>query len=152
MGVIVSVLSLDQVQEAGSSQMDSEVSGTTSGWHAAKCRTTASPASKTLRTSAPHEPRQGRGSSVCVCVSPELQSKKSLSWHSALVPTDPPFLSLFLFLSFHCFLQGRAWIRVALMEKRLSEYVATALRDTRTTRSDIPHNSIPSSLLTTKLP
>ncbi|XP_042576542.1 RUN domain-containing protein 3A [Cyprinus carpio] len=31
-------------------------------------------------------------------------------------------------------LQGRAWIRVALMEKRLSEYVATALRDTRTTR------------------
>ncbi|KTG39019.1 hypothetical protein cypCar_00019076 [Cyprinus carpio] len=29
---------------------------------------------------------------------------------------------------------GRAWIRVALMEKRLSEYVATALRDTRTTR------------------
>lgn len=89
---------------------------------------------------------------VCVCVSPELQSKKSLSWHSALVPTDPPFLSLFLFLSFHCFLQGRAWIRVALMEKRLSEYVATALRDTRTTRSDIPHNSIPSSLLTTKLP
>uniref|UniRef100_A0A3P9KQ72 RUN domain containing 3Aa n=1 Tax=Oryzias latipes TaxID=8090 RepID=A0A3P9KQ72_ORYLA len=33
-----------------------------------------------------------------------------------------------------CFLQGRAWIRVALMEKRLSEYVSTALRDTRTTR------------------
>lgn len=33
-------------------------------------------------------------------------------------------------------LQGRAWIRVALMEKRLSEYVSTALRDTRTTRSD----------------
>lgn len=32
--------------------------------------------------------------------------------------------------------QGRAWIRVALMEKRLSEYVSTALRDTRTTRSD----------------
>lgn len=31
--------------------------------------------------------------------------------------------------------QGRAWIRVALMEKRLSEYVSTALRDTRTTRS-----------------
>ncbi|XP_059409200.1 RUN domain-containing protein 3A isoform X2 [Carassius carassius] len=31
-------------------------------------------------------------------------------------------------------LQGQAWIRVALMEKRLSEYVATALRDTRTTR------------------
>ncbi|KAI7803137.1 RUN domain-containing protein 3A [Triplophysa rosa] len=30
--------------------------------------------------------------------------------------------------------KGRAWIRVALMEKRLSEYVATALRDTRTTR------------------
>ncbi|KAI5619320.1 RUN domain-containing protein 3A-like [Silurus asotus] len=29
---------------------------------------------------------------------------------------------------------GRAWIRMALMEKRLSEYVATALRDTRTTR------------------
>ncbi|KAG9350055.1 hypothetical protein JZ751_026408 [Albula glossodonta] len=29
---------------------------------------------------------------------------------------------------------GRAWIRVALMEKRLSEYIATALRDTRTTR------------------
>lgn len=32
-------------------------------------------------------------------------------------------------------MQGRAWIRVALMEKRLSEYVSTALRDTRTTRS-----------------
>lgn len=32
-------------------------------------------------------------------------------------------------------LQGRAWIRVALMEKRLSEYISTALRDTRTTRS-----------------
>uniref|UniRef100_A0AAY5KDE8 RUN domain-containing protein 3A n=1 Tax=Esox lucius TaxID=8010 RepID=A0AAY5KDE8_ESOLU len=30
--------------------------------------------------------------------------------------------------------KGRAWIRVALMEKRLSEYVATALKDTRTTR------------------
>uniref|UniRef100_A0A3B5QC86 RUN domain-containing protein 3A n=1 Tax=Xiphophorus maculatus TaxID=8083 RepID=A0A3B5QC86_XIPMA len=29
--------------------------------------------------------------------------------------------------------KGRAWIRVALMEKRLSEYVSTALRDTRTT-------------------
>ncbi|KAI3365283.1 hypothetical protein L3Q82_010371, partial [Scortum barcoo] len=29
---------------------------------------------------------------------------------------------------------GRAWIRVALMEKRLSEYIATALRDSRTTR------------------
>lgn len=32
--------------------------------------------------------------------------------------------------------QGRAWIRVALMEKRMSEYITTALRDTRTTRSD----------------
>uniref|UniRef100_A0A8D0CG75 RUN domain containing 3Ab n=1 Tax=Scleropages formosus TaxID=113540 RepID=A0A8D0CG75_SCLFO len=31
--------------------------------------------------------------------------------------------------------KGRAWVRVALMEKRLSEYIATALRDTRTTRS-----------------
>ncbi|MFT7799061.1 RUN domain-containing protein 3A-like [Arapaima gigas] len=30
--------------------------------------------------------------------------------------------------------RGRAWVRVALMEKRLSEYIATALRDTRTTR------------------
>ncbi|XP_044034442.1 RUN domain-containing protein 3A isoform X2 [Siniperca chuatsi] len=30
--------------------------------------------------------------------------------------------------------KGRAWIRVALMEKRLSEYLATALRDSRTTR------------------
>ncbi|KAF4092934.1 hypothetical protein AMELA_G00026030 [Ameiurus melas] len=30
--------------------------------------------------------------------------------------------------------KGRAWIRMALMEKRLSEYIATALRDTRTTR------------------
>uniref|UniRef100_A0AAV2KD30 RUN domain-containing protein 3A n=1 Tax=Knipowitschia caucasica TaxID=637954 RepID=A0AAV2KD30_KNICA len=30
--------------------------------------------------------------------------------------------------------KGRAWIRVALMEKRLSEYVSTALKDTRTTR------------------
>ncbi|XP_054623048.1 RUN domain-containing protein 3A-like [Dunckerocampus dactyliophorus] len=30
--------------------------------------------------------------------------------------------------------KGRAWMRVALMEKRLSEYVSTALRDTRTTR------------------
>ncbi|KAI6072598.1 RUN domain-containing protein 3A [Aix galericulata] len=29
---------------------------------------------------------------------------------------------------------GRAWIRVALMEKRMSEYISTALRDTRTTR------------------
>ncbi|CAJ0964887.1 unnamed protein product, partial [Ranitomeya imitator] len=29
---------------------------------------------------------------------------------------------------------GRAWIRLALMEKRLSEYIVTALRDTRTTR------------------
>ncbi|XP_014902225.1 RUN domain-containing protein 3A-like [Poecilia latipinna] len=32
--------------------------------------------------------------------------------------------------------KGRAWMRVALMEKRLSEYIATALRDSRTTRSD----------------
>ncbi|NXX85957.1 RUN3A protein, partial [Urocolius indicus] len=31
-------------------------------------------------------------------------------------------------------LQGRAWIRVALMEKRMSEYISTALRDMRTTR------------------
>ncbi|XP_016879525.1 RUN domain-containing protein 3A isoform X2 [Homo sapiens] len=30
--------------------------------------------------------------------------------------------------------KGRAWIRVALMEKRMSEYITTALRDTRTTR------------------
>ncbi|XP_076853113.1 RUN domain-containing protein 3A isoform X2 [Brachyhypopomus gauderio] len=30
--------------------------------------------------------------------------------------------------------KGRAWIRMALMEKRLSEYIGTALRDTRTTR------------------
>ncbi|KAJ4940919.1 hypothetical protein JOQ06_027210, partial [Pogonophryne albipinna] len=32
--------------------------------------------------------------------------------------------------------KGRAWIRVALMEKRLSEYIATALRDSRTTSYD----------------
>uniref|UniRef100_A0A8B9Q8F6 RUN domain containing 3A n=1 Tax=Apteryx owenii TaxID=8824 RepID=A0A8B9Q8F6_APTOW len=31
--------------------------------------------------------------------------------------------------------KGRAWIRVALMEKRMSEYISTALRDTRTTRA-----------------
>ncbi|XP_076008190.1 RUN domain-containing protein 3A isoform X2 [Genypterus blacodes] len=30
--------------------------------------------------------------------------------------------------------KGQAWMRVALMEKRLSEYIATALRDNRTTR------------------
>ncbi|XP_061079096.1 RUN domain-containing protein 3A-like isoform X1 [Conger conger] len=30
--------------------------------------------------------------------------------------------------------KGRAWVRVALMEKRLSEYIAAALRDSRTTR------------------
>ncbi|KAM9215166.1 RUN domain-containing protein 3A isoform 2-T2 [Leptosomus discolor] len=30
--------------------------------------------------------------------------------------------------------KGRAWIRVALMEKRISTYISTALRDTRTTR------------------
>ncbi|KAM9657121.1 RUN domain-containing protein 3A isoform 3-T3 [Morphnus guianensis] len=30
--------------------------------------------------------------------------------------------------------KGRAWIRVALMEKRMSEYISTALQDTRTTR------------------
>lgn len=44
--------------------------------------------------------------------------------------------SLLFLLTFYIVLQGRAWIRVALMEKRLSEYVSTALRDTRTTRSD----------------
>lgn len=38
--------------------------------------------------------------------------------------------------------QGRAWIRVALMEKRLSEYVCTALRDTRTTRSDFKGTNV----------
>lgn len=32
-------------------------------------------------------------------------------------------------------LQGRAWIRVVLMEKRLSEYITFALRDFRTSRS-----------------
>ncbi|MEQ2159305.1 hypothetical protein GOODEAATRI_021524 [Goodea atripinnis] len=32
---------------------------------------------------------------------------------------------------------GRAWMRVALMEKRLSEYIATALRDSRTTRTSL---------------
>lgn len=31
-------------------------------------------------------------------------------------------------------LQGRAWMRVALMEKRLSEYISSALRDFKTTR------------------
>ncbi|XP_041649422.1 RUN domain-containing protein 3B isoform X2 [Cheilinus undulatus] len=31
-------------------------------------------------------------------------------------------------------LQGRAWIRVVLMEKRLSEYISSALRDLKTTR------------------
>lgn len=31
-------------------------------------------------------------------------------------------------------LQGRAWIRVALMEKRMSEYITAALQDSRTTR------------------
>ncbi|XP_023573819.1 RUN domain-containing protein 3A isoform X3 [Octodon degus] len=30
--------------------------------------------------------------------------------------------------------KGRAWIRVALMEKRMSEYITTAVRDARTTR------------------
>uniref|UniRef100_A0AAY4A3V8 RUN domain-containing protein 3B n=1 Tax=Denticeps clupeoides TaxID=299321 RepID=A0AAY4A3V8_9TELE len=30
--------------------------------------------------------------------------------------------------------KGRAWIRVALMEKRLSEYISSALRDFKTTR------------------
>ncbi|CAM9803473.1 unnamed protein product [Bubo scandiacus] len=30
--------------------------------------------------------------------------------------------------------KGRAWIRVALMEKRISEYISTALQDTRTTK------------------
>ncbi|XP_075868552.1 RUN domain-containing protein 3B [Nelusetta ayraudi] len=30
--------------------------------------------------------------------------------------------------------KGRAWIRVALMEKRLSEYISSALRDVKTTR------------------
>ncbi|XP_068179476.1 RUN domain-containing protein 3B [Antennarius striatus] len=30
--------------------------------------------------------------------------------------------------------KGRAWIRVVLMEKRLSEYISSALRDVRTTR------------------
>ncbi|XP_047416233.1 RUN domain-containing protein 3B isoform X5 [Sciurus carolinensis] len=30
--------------------------------------------------------------------------------------------------------EGRAWIRVALMEKHLSEYISTALRDFKTTR------------------
>ncbi|NWS43025.1 RUN3B protein, partial [Probosciger aterrimus] len=40
-------------------------------------------------------------------------------------------------LCFHCWpqmFQGRAWIRVALMEKHLSEYISTALRDFKTTR------------------
>ncbi|XP_034820268.1 RUN domain-containing protein 3B isoform X6 [Pan paniscus] len=32
--------------------------------------------------------------------------------------------------------KGRAWIRVALMEKHLSEYISTALRDFKTTSSD----------------
>lgn len=31
--------------------------------------------------------------------------------------------------------QGRAWIRLVLMEKRLSEYISSALRDFKTTRS-----------------
>lgn len=38
-------------------------------------------------------------------------------------------------ISISCLLlQGRAWIRVALMEKHLSEYISTALRDFKTTR------------------
>ena len=35
----------------------------------------------------------------------------------------------------HLSLQGRAWIRVVLMEKRLSEYISSALRDFKMTRS-----------------
>ncbi|XP_010006417.1 PREDICTED: RUN domain-containing protein 3A, partial [Chaetura pelagica] len=38
--------------------------------------------------------------------------------------------------------KGRAWIRVALMEKRISEYLTTALRDTRTTRRFYEDGSI----------
>ncbi|XP_040924337.1 RUN domain-containing protein 3A isoform X2 [Betta splendens] len=38
--------------------------------------------------------------------------------------------------------KGRAWMRVALMEKRLSEYVATGLRDGRTTRRFYAEGSI----------
>ncbi|MFT7814769.1 RUN domain-containing protein 3A-like [Arapaima gigas] len=37
---------------------------------------------------------------------------------------------------------GRAWVRVALMEKRLSEYIATALRDARTTRKFYDEDAI----------
>nr|XP_021484004.1 RUN domain-containing protein 3B-like [Meriones unguiculatus] len=36
--------------------------------------------------------------------------------------------------------KGRAWIRVALMEKHLSEYISTALRDFKTTRFKSPFN------------
>ncbi|MFT7816279.1 RUN domain-containing protein 3B [Arapaima gigas] len=38
--------------------------------------------------------------------------------------------------------KGRAWIRVALMEKRLSEYISAALRDYKTTRRYYEEGSI----------
>lgn len=61
---------------------------------------------------------------VCVCVVVGETASTNIK-ESPLFPLTP-----------YVVLQGRAWIRVALMEKRLSEYVSTALRDTRTTRSD----------------
>lgn len=51
----------------------------------------------------------------------------------------------------HAF-QGRAWIRVALMEKRMSEYITTALRDNRTTRSDLSDSSSHPHCLSLKSP
>lgn len=77
-----------------------------------------------------HQHIESQGGDVhvheCVVVGVCVFSNGYKQW----VRTSVTCSSLFLLA-----LKGRAWIRVALMEKRFSEYVSTALRDTRTTRS-----------------
>lgn len=122
-------------QEQGAGSMASAVSGTSSVWPAVKCRTAASAASRTWRTSARLEPRWGSG----VLRAQELKIGVNCITCAIL---------LYPYCCCWRYTQGRAWIRVALMEKRLSEYIATALRDSRTTRSaylftasDLAHNT-----------
>lgn len=91
---------LGQVQGAGSVQMDKEVSGTTCAWPAVKFTTTASAALRTLKTSAPPEPRQ----ESCLLCSKHFLSPLDCSFLFSALRTQQKFchsLCKYVILCFH---------------------------------------------------
>lgn len=130
------------VQVLAAGLMASGASGTIYVWLVPKFPTVASAALRAWRTSAAREQRQVpqvvtdrskvkcRLLKLCFFLPDKALNNENSNSEPLLIIYLPTVLMPFLLL----FLQGRAWIRVALMEKRLSEYIATALRDSRTTR------------------